>query len=336
MKDLAKELKTTVSTVSRALQNDPRISDSTRKKVIALAKKKNYQVNLMASGLRMGKTNTLGVIVPRINRDFFANVISGIEEVAHEAGFKVIICQSHDDTSLEEEHIDTLLSNGVSGILISCGLDTQQNTHFQKVKSAGIPLIFFDRVADDFESVKVVNDDREGAYKATKHLIDQGYKRIAHFAGPLHINVYRNRKEGYVNALVAHNLPVDNELIISNDMTQAAGTRDIQPLMDMKNPPDALFSASDYAALGALQHIQKMNIAIPEQFGLVGYSNEKWTELITPSLTTVDQHGEEIGRYSAKIFLEETQQQLGTPMVSRTINLDAHLLVRASSNKKKE
>ncbi|MEN8247665.1 MAG: LacI family DNA-binding transcriptional regulator [Bacteroidota bacterium] len=332
MKDLARELKTTPSTISRAMKDHPRISASMKRKVLALAKKHNYKVNSFAAGLRMGKSNTIGVIVPRINRDFFSNVISGIEEIAFDSDLNVLICQSHDIIEKEAEHVNTLISNSVGGILVSVGLETKTTEHFKKALDAGIPLIFFDRVAENIDTVKIINNDRDGAFKAVDHLVKQGYKRIAHFGGPSYINIYRERKAGYIEALEANNIPVDKSLIVENDLKLESGKIDMEKLMKSDNPPDALFSASDYSALGGLLYLKENGYKIPEDIGVVGYSNEQWTQLISPSMTTIDQHAKEMGRFSAKVFIEEITDA-NKSNISRTVRLEPELIIGESTNR---
>ncbi len=332
IQDLAKELGTTPSTVSRALRNHSAISKSMKKRVIELAQKRNYHVNAMASGLRVGKSKTIGVIVPRINRDFFSNVIAGVEDVAFESGYTVVICQTHDRFEKEKQYINTLIGSGVGGILVSVSLETTTFEHFDEVNRLGIPLIFFDRVSTNTSINKIQNNDKVGAYKAVTHLIDNGYKRIAHFAGPEYLNVYKDRKAGYLDALKDHGLDIDKSLIIHHDLKLEDGRRDMKLLMNKKNPPDAIFSASDYSALGALLFLKENGYSIPKDVAVVGYSNENFTALTSPGLTSVDQHGSEIGQYAAKVFLEEINNK--GSKIPRTIILDPKLIIRKSSNRK--
>jgi len=332
IQDLAKELGTTPSTVSRALRNNSAISKAMKKRVVELAKKRNYQVNVMASSLRVGKSKTIGVIVPRINRDFFSNVIAGVEDIAFESGYTVVICQTHDRFEKEQQYINTLIGSGVGGILVSVSLETTTFEHFDEVNRLGIPLIFFDRVFTNSSINKIQNNDKVGAFKAVSHLIENGYKRIAHFAGPEHLNVYKDRKDGYIEALKKNGMPIDESLIIHHDLKIQDGRKDMQRLMESKNPPNAIFSSSDYSALGALLYLKENGFNVPEDVGVVGYSNEKFTGLISPGLTSVDQHGSEIGQYAAKVFLEEINNTGNK--VPRTIILDPNLIVRNSSNRK--
>ena len=334
IQDLAKSLNTTPSTVSRALNNHPNISTEMKGRVKKLAKEWNYQVNSIASNLRRGNSKTIGVIVPRINRDFFSQIIAGIERIAFEAGYSVVICQTHDLTEKEIRHVNTLISSGVDGILVSVSLDNKEFDHFEKISRLGIPLIFFDRVIDEIESIRIVNNDFEGAFQATSHLLDMGYKRIASFAGPLHLNIYNDRNKGYEAALKKYGIPIDQSIIIQSNMKKESGYKHMEQLMESDNPPDALFSASDYAALGALEYLKDYNIKVPEKVGVVGFSNENFTSLVTPKMTTVDQHASEIGRYAAKLFFEEMENP-SINLIARTVTLNPTLIIRDSSRKHK-
>ena len=333
IKDLAEELKTTPSTVSRSLNDHSGISPTMKKKVKELAAKRNYRTNAMASGLRTGYSKTIGVIVPMINRDFFSNVISGIEKVAFQNGFNVMICQSHNDIENEIQNINTLIQSSVAGIFVSLGLNTTDYQHFERAREQGFPLIFFDRVPDDIEATKIVIDDFMGAYEATKHLIAMGYTKIAHFGGMEHINIYKYRKAGYVKALEDHHIPVDASLIFDNALTVEEGTDAIGKLMQSDNPPDAVFAASDYSALGAYTWLRKHGVSIPEDFGIVGFGNEKFTKIISPSLSTVNQFSMGMGEYAASTFFEKLLTKDFTPR--KKIRLDPELIIRESSSRKK-
>lgn len=330
IKDLAGMLNTTPSTVSRALRDKEGVGEKMRKKVKALARKTGYRPNAVAAGLRKGRSNTIGVIVPRVNRDFFSDVIAGIEEVAFENRYSVILCQSHDQLEKEKQYVETLLSAHVDGILASLSLETNRYDHFRKVLNTGVPLIFFDRIPDELKTSRIVIDDYEGAFRVVRHMLENGYRRIIHFAGPDYLNVYRNRKEGYLAAMKAFNIPVEEEMIIYNNLTLEAGKKSMEKLLGEGFVPDALFSASDYAALGALLCMQEKGFDIPAQFGVAGFSNEKFTSYINPSLTTVDQHSREMGRYCTKLFLKES---IGEKPPPSKIMLSPELLIRKSTQR---
>lgn len=326
--ELANELNTTPSTVSRALRGHDCISKEMRDKVHDLAVKRNYTVNRLASSLRSGSSKTLGVIVPRVNRDFFSNCIAGIETLASEAGYTTIICQSHDLAKEEERSVFSLIESNVAGILISTGSDSKISPAFIEAKRLGIPVIFFDRALADVNQNKVVVNDQLGAYEGVTHLLEQGYRKIVHFAGPQHIKIYNDRKNGYLNALKDYKIPIDENLIVEKPLTKDMGYESILPFLESADRPDALFSASDYAALGAVIRIKEMGISIPSEIGIVGFSNEMFTSIIEPAMTTIDQHSKQIGTYAVQTCLDAIKEE--NP-VYKNIILSPTLIIRESS-----
>ncbi|RZK28370.1 MAG: LacI family transcriptional regulator, partial [Hymenobacter sp.] len=251
--DLAKQLNISVSTVSRALSGHRAISEATVKRVTDLAQQLGYQRNNLASGLRKGRSNMLGVVVPHIDGNFFSQVVKGIEAAASKAGYHVLICQSNEDVAHERENLETLMNAQVEGILVSLSRTTREFKHFEKVRKRDIPLVFFDRILDGHDVNAVVLDDRAGGYRATRHLLDQGYRRIAHFTGPQYLNIYKLRRQGYEDALREHGLPIEEELIIFGSMDMDAGRAGMEQLLALPQLPDAVFSGSDFSAAGALQ-----------------------------------------------------------------------------------
>ncbi len=331
--DIAKKLDITASTVSRALKNHPRISEATKKAVLKTAKKLNYQPNHIAAALRNGKSKIIGVIVPTADRSFFASVVRGIEEVATTAEYNVMICQSYDEQQKEATNVETLLNTRVDGILVSFAKGTENFEHFLKVKRKGIPLILFDRTHEYLDVSSVVIDDYLGAYKAVEHLIRQGCKRIAHFTNIKKISIYRKRLRGYREALQNYGIPYDNQLVIESNMQLEDGRQSMLRLLQLNPPPDAVFSASDYSAMGAMEILKEHNIKIPQQIALVGFGNEPFTRFTDPQLSTIDQKSTEMGRAAAEIFLELIKKDKKTN-ASKTIVLKPELLIRASSLKK--
>ena len=330
MADLARELGVSMTTISRALSDHHSIGPATKQAVLKLAKKLNYQPNHLAAALRKGKSKLLGVIVPYIEGRFFASVVHGIETAASKAGFSVIICQSSEDVAHERKSIDTLLSAQVAGILVSLSRTTSDFRHFDKVRKRGIPLVFFDRVLSGDNVNAVVLNDREGAYQSTRHLLEQGCRRIAHFAGPQHLNIYQNRRQGYLDALQSHGLPADETLISYFDMSQEKGTEEMRRLMALPTPPDAVFAAGDSSILGALQYLKSQGIRVPQDIALAGFSNEAFTSITEPMLTSVDQRCEEMGQASVRLFLELLEAK-GTPFTQRQVVLQPELFIRDSS-----
>ncbi|MDX1642223.1 MAG: LacI family DNA-binding transcriptional regulator [Balneolaceae bacterium] len=336
--DIAKELNVTPSTVSRALGNHPRISDSTKKAVWDMVEKLNYQPNNIASALRKGKSNIIGVIVPTSDRQFFASFIRGIEEIVRDEGYNLMICQSDDQYSKERSGIDTLLNIRVDGIIASVAKETTEFSHYEKVKKQGVPLVLYDRVIESLDVNLVVSDDFLGAYKGVSHLIEQGCTRIAHFAGQQHIQIYQKRLEGYLQALREHNIPVDNNIIIESDLIRdkyriLQTSREMtKKLLEMPNMPDGIFSSSDFAAIGAIKILKEKNVKIPDEIALVGYSNDFSASMIEPSLTSLDQHTLEMGNLAAKHFLSQMENPENFTQIKT--KLKPKLIVRESSLRK--
>ncbi|WP_159518198.1 LacI family DNA-binding transcriptional regulator [Sunxiuqinia indica] len=331
--DIAKELNISASTVSRALNDNPRISKATKAKIKSLALKLGYQPNTIASNLRNQRTNTIGIVVPLVNRHFFSTFISGVEDVAFDAGYNVIISQSKDQLEKEKQIIHSLFSNRVDGLITSLSMQTNEFDHFQLFTNKNIPLVFFDRIAPQLETNKIVVDDFACGFKATQHLIDQGYKRIAHLAGPTVLNTYHERMEGYKDALKKNSLPAEDELIIFNKLTRIDGQEAIKKLLALKNPPDAVFCGNDTSALSMIVYLKSVGIRVPEDFGIVGFSNEPFSEVVTPSISTLKQPAYEMGQKAAQLILNEIENKL-TPRSYQTITMPTELIVRESSMKK--
>ena len=328
--DIAKELNLAVSTVSRALSGHSRISEATRQRVWKLAEQLNYQPNHLAAALRKGRSNTLGVIVPHIDGHFFSQVIKGAEAVANRAGFNVLLCQSNEDYGQEQKNVDTMINAQVDGILVSVARTTHDFKHFDKIRKRAIPLVFFDRVLDNGEVSAVELDDFQGGYQSTKHLLEQGCRRIAHFGGPQHIQIYINRFGGYRQALLEHGLTVEDELVIFSDMWQADGEAGMKQLLALPQPPDAVFSASDFSIVGAMLVLKARQLRIPQDVALAGFSNESFTSLTEPRLTSVDQCCEEMGQAATHLLLELVQERdLDIP--PRKIVIQPGLIIRESS-----
>ena len=331
--DIAKELNLAVSTVSRALSGHSRISEGTRLRVGKLAEQLNYQPNHLAAALRKGRSNTLGVIVPHIDGHFFALVMKGIEAVANKAGFNVMLCQSNEDYEHEKKNIETLINAQVDGILVSLARTTRDFRHFEKVRKRDIPLVFFDRILEGIDVSAVVLDDYQGGYQSVRHLLEQGCRRIAHFGGPQHLNIYKNRYLGYCQALRDHGLAVDDALVVFGDMKIEDGGAGMQQLLALPVRPDAVFSASDFSAVGALQVLKEHGLRVPADVALAGFSNETFTSLTEPQLTSVDQHCEEMGRAAMRLLLEMVQER-GRQLSPRKIVLQPKLLLRESSRRR--
>jgi LacI family transcriptional regulator len=332
IKDIARELGTTNSTVSRALNNHSAISEGKRRLIIEKAGEMGYEPNILARNLRQGASNVIGLIVPQINRVFFSNVIHGIETVARQEGFSVIICQSNEAADIEEENIKTLLGNNVAGIIMSLSKETEKPGFHREISGRNIPFVMFDRVLTDMETSRVLNDNFQGAYAVTEHLIDQGYREIVHFAGPSNINIYHDRREGFKKALEDHGFQVKREQVRDNVITKEAGYRETESLLKPAGEVDAIFAASDYSALGAMLCLQDRQVSVPEEIGVAGFANEPFTELV--NLTSVEQHSSEIGKSAARLLFEGIAQD-GAGKMNKEVIIKPELIIRNSTLKKK-
>jgi len=333
IKDIARELGISPSTVSRALKDHPDISPETKRLVNNLAKELNYQPNAIALSLRGGKTNTLGVIIPEIVHFFFSTVISGIEEIAYSAGYNVIICQTNESYMRELAAVNALLSSKVDGMLVSISRETKDFDHLQKVKDSGIPLVFFDRFSEKMNTSKVILDDFDGAFHAVEHLIEQGCKRIAHFEGPPNLMISKNRLDGYLSALEKHGLKDDEDLIIiSNEGTLEEAYKQTKEILSMEKPPDAIFCHSDLTAFGCMKAIRDSGLKIPEDIAVFGFSNWQFSSFIEPSLSTVIQPGFEMGVLATELLFNElNSKDENFEYVTR--KLKAELAIRDSSKR---
>ncbi|MBL6449268.1 LacI family DNA-binding transcriptional regulator [Fulvivirga sp. 29W222] len=330
--DIAKKLNITAATVSRALNNNPRISDTTRKLVMETAASMGYTQNKLALALKSGKSNLVGVIVPYIDTSFFASIIRGIEEALHPEGYNVIICQTHETEAKEIETVNTLLNAQVDGILMSLSKTSKETTHFEHILNKKIPLVFFDRRKNIKGVSSVTIDDFEGGYVATKHLIEQGCKTIAHLSGDWSLEIYKNRSEGYKQALLDHGLKYDEKYLLHVKSDTEAGKSAVDTLMKLDKKPDAIFSSSDFVALGAIQRLQELGIKLPDDFCVVGFSNEPFTQLMELSISSVDQAPHEMGRMAAKVFLDQVSG-VGKVKIEQKVELTPHLISRKSSVK---
>lgn len=333
--DIAEKLNITASTVSRALNDHPRISDATKKAVLKAAKQLNYQPNNIAAALRNGKSYIIGVIIPTADRAFFASVVRGIEEIANKLNYMVIICQSHDSYEKEVQIIESLLSARVDGIIASIGKNTETFEHYKRPLENGIPLVLFDRTTDALEVSQVVIDDYLGAYKVVEHLIQQGCRRIAHFTSPKKVSIFKERLRGYTDALKDHGIPFEEELVIKSNLQLEDGIASMQQLLALKERPDAVFSASDFGAMGAMQVLKERKIKIPQEVALASFGNDPFTSFTDPPLTTVNQFSVTMGKITAELFFEHFRNN-GKELVPQKTVLKPELIVRASSQRQEQ
>ena len=332
--DIAAQLGISAATVSRALNGNPKISDQVRKQVQETAARLGYEQNKVALALKSGRTQSVGVIVPRIDRAFFSTVIRGVEEELAPHGYHVIISQSYDTESRELENISTLLNARVDGILMSISNATKNvDAITNSVVRKGIPLIFFDRKKDVTGVSSVTINDFDGGYQATKHLIEQGCTRIAHLAGDCELEIYEARSQGYRQALQEHGIEFNDKYVIHSQSRVEDGQEAVKKLMKLRTPPDAIFSSSDYAALGAIQELKSRGVRIPEDFCVVGFANEPFTKFMELSISSVDQFPLEMGHIAAKVFLQQISEK-GNTRFDQKVVLAPKLHIRKSSQRK--
>lgn len=330
--DLARKLQTTPATVSRALQDHPRISPRMKKAVTELAREMNYLPDPVAHHLRTGKGSVIGVIVPRIDRTFFSSVIGGVERVAGEAGYSVIISQSNESYENEKAAVRAMFAKKVDALAVSLAAETIDYTHFEPFLSKKIPLVFFDRTPESLPVNKIHVDNREAAYGATLHLLRQGCQRIAHLSGPFTLNVYRERFDGYKQALSEWQIPFDPTLVYEA-ITLETGREVARSMLCEGSVPDGIFSAGDFSAMGAMHTLREAGIAVPQEVAVIGFANEPFCSFVEPSLSSVDQISLPIGEEVASLLLKEmdTDKSERTP---RIVELPARLIIRASSSRR--
>lgn len=332
IKDIAKKLKVSPSTVSRALKNHPDISEATKKAVTDLARKLNYQPNAVALSLKQSRSNTIGVIIPEMVHYFFSSVISGIDDIAYNAGFNVIICQSNESYEREVANVNTLLANRVDGILVSVSKETKNYKHFQNVRKNRIPIVFYDRIVPGLKTDQVIVDDFDAAYQATKHLIETGKKRIAHFAGPQNLVIGQHRKNGYLKAINEAGLGTGKKLVFFADNFENARLT-VLDILKNKIEIDGIFAVNDLTAIGAMQTLQKKGFKVPDEVAIAGFSDGRLSGITDPTLTSVDQHGYEMGTVAINMLLKRILAEDDFPCQTKV--LKANLIVRESTAPKK-
>ncbi len=333
IKDIARELKVSSSTVSRALKDYPGISDETKRKVRELAEKMNYRPNAIALSLQKGRSFTIGVIIPEVVHFFFSTVISGIEEVAFARGYKVILTQTNEKLVREKSSIDTMLSNQIDGVLVSFSKETTNFDHFSNLLDKGFPIVFFDRVPEIHHAITVTVDDYSGAYEATKHLLQQGYRNIVHLSGPANLKISKERERGYTNALIDHGISPDPSFVVectrgTDDEAQKIATEILQTFSQR---PDAFFANNDMAAVGAMLACKAAGLKVPEDVGIVGFSNWQFCSMIDPSLSSVAQPGFNMGAKATEILLDLIEKKIQLQEFNNSVVLETELLIRKSS-----
>lgn len=310
IKDIAEKLNISIATVSRALRGSTDIKKETKLAVMEMAKKLDYHPNLLASSLSSKKSKILGVIVPTINRQFWSNSISGIEEYAFEKGYKVMIFQSSESFQKEMEIVETLANSRVDGILLALSKETSTYDHIQNIIDRGIPVLLFERVCSEINSSKIVTDDYNGAKEIVEHLISKGKKRIAYLSGPMSLGVCEERMNGFRTALKDHDLEIEESLIVeTKEFSFETAEEATYELWNRSLKPDAIFCFADIFAIGALHACKKMGISVPDQLAIAGFGNDDVGKFVSPSLTTMAQPSFEIGKIAAEFILKEINDE---------------------------
>jgi LacI family transcriptional regulator len=332
IKDIAKELGISPSTVSKALKGHRDISSSTKKSVRELAEKWNYKPDQIALSLKSGLSKTIGVIVPEIVHYFFSTVISGIDDLAFDSGYHVMFCQSSELYSREVKAVETLISNRVDGILISVSKETENFDHFRKIQENGIPLVFFDRICDEIDTDRVIVDDESGAYEAVNHLISIGCKNIIHLSGPPNLLIGKNRTNGYLRALRENGMPLHEDNIIRCDSGEEAASI-VPGLLKRADKPDGVFAVNDLTAAATMKIIKDMGYNVPDDIAVVGFTSGLISDITNPTLTSVEQHGYLIGKEAVRLLIDRLEKNHDLP--SQTKIIKTKLVIKESTLRNK-
>lgn len=330
--DIAKELNISASTVSRALKGNTIINLNTRQKVQECAEKLGYRSNTFASNLRTKRTNTIGVIVPRLDSNFMSACLAGMEEVANKYGYNMIISQSHESAKKEEQNALTMYNKRVDGLIVSLTFEESDLSYFKQFKSKNVPVVFFDRVPRETENVCFVIDNYKVAANATKHLIEQGCKNLLHITIQSNSNVYSERARGFTDMVNKCN-NCNGETLRLDSLSLENGQAIVDKILKMKPIPDGLFVANDMTAVGCMLSLRDKGIKIPEQMAIVGFNNDPVSTIVTPQLSTVSYPGREAGKLAAKSLIDHLKGENNMELTKEVI-LNARLIIRDSSKRK--
>ncbi|MBS1755175.1 MAG: LacI family DNA-binding transcriptional regulator [Ferruginibacter sp.] len=337
IKDIAKALGLSTSTVSRALRGSYEISAETKKLVVEYAEQFNYRPNPIALSLKERRSRSIAVVVCEIANNYFSQAINGIESVAYNRGYHVIISQSHESYEREIVNVEHLASRSVDGLLVSLSAETNQFDHYKNLHEKGFPIVFFDRITDEIETHKVVADNYQGAYNVTKHLINAGYKKIAHLTSAAHLSISIERLEGYKAALRDNKIPFNDKYVkncnhggmIYNEQEDA-----IKSLLNLKDKPDAIFSGGDKLTVSCLAVLNELKVKVPDEVALAGFSNSPLVELMKPGLTVVKQPAFEMGQTATELLIKLIESKRPVTEFEKIV-LQTEVFERESSAKKK-
>ena len=332
LKKLAQELNLSPSTVSRALRDSHEIGQETKDRVKALAAKLGFQPNPHASSLRQNKSKTIAVIIPEIQNNFFSQVMNGIEEVAQQKEYHVLIYLTHEDHRREKDILNLLRNGRVDGLMISVSNTTTSFEHLEACQESGMPLVFFDRVCENMEVPRVTTDDAEAAFKATEHLLKMGCKKIVFLSMSGNLSISRRRKSGYVKALTKYGL-AGNEIIMECGPDDETNRQYIRKLLQSEQKPDSIFAAVEKFAVNTYEVCQELHICVPQQLKVISFSNLSAAALFNPPLSTIVQPAYNIGREAAAVLFKIIDKK-SLVLAERKIVLPSHLVVRESTTSK--
>lgn len=330
IKDIARELNISISTVSKSLNDNPEISQQTRQKVVAFARLHNYKPNSVALSLRNKKSKNIGVIIPEIAHDFFSMIVKGVESVANEKGYNLIACFSNEILNREIKNIETLTQTGIDGFIIALSKETQQQQdyhHLREILNQELALVLIDRVVEDVYCDKVIVDDAMASYRAVNHLIKAGYHRIGLLSVPEYISVGNLRTQGYKNALTDADIPIDERLILA---VEDIHSEEVIPNFFDTRQFDALLCSNEFLAVKALREAHNRNIKIPQELGIITFADGFLAKNAYPKLTAIDQHGIEIGKKAAELLIENIESD-NQERNYRTEIIKTSLVIREST-----
>ncbi len=328
IKDIAKALNISVATVSRGIRNASDIRSETRNKILHFIEESNFHPSFIARSLVQKKTRIIGVIVPAINSHYFSQALSGMMDVATEQDYHLMICQSNENNLLENKSLDKLLACGIDGLLISVSEETVGTKALENVRNKNIPVVMFDRILPDFNCNKIIVNEYEGAFTAVEYLIRKGCKRIAHIGGPENLSISMQRKQGYLDALKTHKIPIYNKLIVHCSSFEVTALSVIHKLMKVVPHPDAIFCINDLSAITAIKYIRKKGFDVPHDVKVIGFNNDPISEVSDPAITTVMQPCYEVGKLSMGVLIDEIQKGVKD---YTTLTLRSSLIKREST-----
>ena len=329
LKDLAQKAGVSISTVSRALKDSPEIGVQTRERIKQMARELNYRPNPFAISLLKNRPGIIGIIVPDLVTHFYSSIISGISTIARQNQYSVIITSSYEQFELEKQCVEDLTNIRVEGIIACISQDTTDFSHFERLLDQNIPLVFFDRVCLQGRCSCVVVDNVHSGMEATEHFLQNGFRRIGFVGGPNHLEIVKQRKHGYLEALRKHHLPIEKELVICRSLNYEEGRIATRELLDLPYPPDAILAMNDSLAFAAMKEIKARGLRIPQDVALIGYTDEMHSNYVEPALTAVTHHTHEMGVEACRLLLEHIQEVCSP----REVVVPTRLVVRGSSGR---